>query len=595
MAPEQQEGGAVDHRADVYSLGVVCYELLTGEMPLGRFAPPSAKGAVDRRVDAVVLKALAREPSRRYQSADEMKRHLIAATRRRRLPWAIIALAAVVLLAAALQIPRMFAPAPAEALFRWGGDAEGGAPYIIESDNHKQPTGFEAELAEYLGAKLNLRPRFVQRSWDQLPEDLRRGTDIDVILNGYEWTPEREQMMASTIPYYVGKIVLVVRKDSPITGWEDLHRDRSGKTLTVGVLSESASHRYLREHYRTEEGSSDRELEIQDKSGDAITGFLDKVAKKDGMDATVLDVPAARYYVEQEKGNVRGAGDLKILWPAIEPTYNVVYCRTGDRALRERINDALREALRDGTLKRIYEKWGLWDDDQKELLVLSEHWPPQIEASSRTMLDHAWLLLRAAGVTVELACISMPLAMALGLLVAVGRLYGPRLLGWPLAVYVEVLRGTPLLMQLLAIYYLLPYAGLHFSGFWAAVLALAVNYSAYEAENYRAGLLAVSGGQMEAALALGMSRFQALRYVIVPQAVRLVVPPVTNDFIALFKDTSICSVIMVYELAKQYQSLVANFPQRGLELGLATAALYLAMSWPLSLLARRLEARSSRN
>jgi polar amino acid transport system substrate-binding protein len=163
------------------------------------------------------------------------------------------------------------------------------------------------------------------------------------------------------------------------------------------------------------------------------------------------------------------------------------------------------------------------------------------------------------------------------------------------------LRGTPLLMQLLVIYYLVPLVmenlGLPrnlLNEFWSGVLALAINYSAYEAENYRAGILAIPRGQMEAALSLGMSKWTALRRVIVPQAVRVVIPPVTNDFIALFKDTSICSVIAVHELAKEYQSLMTNFPNLVIQLGAITALLYLAMSWPLSLVARRLERRFER-
>ena len=127
----------------------------------------------------------------------------------------------------------------------------------------------------------------------------------------------------------------------------------------------------------------------------------------------------------------------------------------------------------------------------------------------------------------------------------------------PLAAYVEVIRGTPLMLQLFVLFYLAnlpPYV--------AGIAGLAINYSAYEAEIYRAGLQAIPAGQMEAALALGMSRRLALRRVIVPQAVRIVIPPVTNDFIALFKDSSVCSVITIVELSKQYQILANSTGRR---------------------------------
>ncbi len=160
-------------------------------------------------------------------------------------------------------------------------------------------------------------------------------------------------------------------------------------------------------------------------------------------------------------------------------------------------------------------------------------------------------------------------------------------------VYVEVLRGTPLLLQLYVVFFLLPEIGIRIPAFFAAVAGLAINYSAYEAEIYRAGLQAVPRGQMEAALALGMSQSLALRRVVVPQAVRIVVPPVTNDFIAMFKDTSVCSVITVMELTKQY-SVQRNDTGATLELAVLTAVLYLMMSIPLARLASYLEKRMGR-
>jgi polar amino acid transport system substrate-binding protein len=164
----------------------------------------------------------------------------------------------------------------------------------------------------------------------------------------------------------------------------------------------------------------------------------------------------------------------------------------------------------------------------------------------------------------------------------------------PLAVYVEVLRGTPFMLQLFVIFFLLPRLGITLDPIPAAIAGLAINYSAYEAEIYRAGLQAVPGGQMEAALALGFPRGLALRRIIVPQAFRIVIPAVTNDFIALFKDTSVCSVITVIELTKQYNIAAMNNPGDILPLAALTAALYLAMSYPLSVLSARLERRLRR-
>jgi polar amino acid transport system substrate-binding protein len=121
-------------------------------------------------------------------------------------------------------------------------------------------------------------------------------------------------------------------------------------------------------------------------------------------------------------------------------------------------------------------------------------------------------------------------------------------------------------------------------------LGLAINYSAYESEIYRAGLQAIPKGQMEAALSLGMSRVLALRRIVVPQAVRIVIPPVVNDFIALFKDTSVCSVVTIVELTKRF-SVLSMSTQATVELMGMTAVLYLMMSYPMSIVSRRIEKR----
>jgi polar amino acid transport system substrate-binding protein len=202
-------------------------------------------------------------------------------------------------------------------------------------------------------------------------------------------------------------------------------------------------------------------------------------------------------------------------------------------------------------------------------------------------------LLRAAGMTVFLAVASFPLAMFAGVLIAVGRVYGPGWVRFPFAVFVEVIRGTPLLLQLYFLFFILPRAFpiLAVNPIITGILGLAINYAAYEAENYRAGLMAIPKGQMEAALALGLTPFTAIRRVIIPQAVRIVIPPVTNDFIALFKDTAVCSTIMIVELTGLYYRYKI-YPSLVLELALAVGLLYLLMSYPMSVLARWLERKT---
>ena len=240
-------------------------------------------------------------------------------------------------------------------------------------------------------------------------------------------------------------------------------------------------------------------------------------------------------------------------------------------------------------MRRLYERYGIWTEAQTELSAFNgaDRADARAAGGPRLALLRRYLprLLDAALVTIVLSVTSMPMAMALGLLIAIGRLYGPRPLRLLLAGYVELIRGTPLMLQLFVLFYLL-----RLPPWVAGISGLAINYSAYEAEIYRAGLQAIPRGQMEAALALGMSRWMALRRVIVPQAVRIVIPPVTNDFIALFKDTSVCSVITLVELTKEY-SILANSTGGAIEFALAAAVLYMLMSVPLSWFSRWSERR----
>jgi polar amino acid transport system substrate-binding protein len=180
----------------------------------------------------------------------------------------------------------------------------------------------------------------------------------------------------------------------------------------------------------------------------------------------------------------------------------------------------------------------------------------------------------------------MAIAISVGLLLATLRVFGPPLIMWPVVAFIEVIRGTPLLIQLFIIFYGLPSIGIKLSPFVAAVLGLGLNYAAYEAENYRAGIQSIPRGQMDAALALGLTRVQTIRKVVLPQAVR----PVTNDFIALLKDSSLVSVITMVELTKVYGQLASTYYDY-IGIGLLTAAIYFVLGLPIARLSQALEAR----
>jgi polar amino acid transport system substrate-binding protein len=462
----------------------------------------------------------------------------------------------------------------------YGCDAEGGGPYVYtDPAAPDRLTGFEVELMRLLCGALGPEPVPQQGQWDALLPTLGAGR-IDVVVNGYERTPGRTAQYLATRPYYVFELQVMAKRGGPVRSFDDLTGPKpGGGRWTVAVLGSSNAETYTREH-----GKDHVEVVYFNGATDCMMAVTNGQA-----DATLQDLPAARFYATHYP-------TLDLAGPPVGLGYYVMYLRPQDHALGNALDAEIARVIRNGELRSLYERYGIWTDAQAELAALG---PPEVppEAAGREYLRgwpllqrYGGLLVQAAGMTVLLSCASMPLAMLVGLLVALGRLYGPTPLRWALTGYVEVLRGTPLMLQLYVLFFLLPQLGLSLHPLVAGIGGLAINYSAYEAEIYRAGLQAIPSGQMEAALSLGMSRRLALRRILVPQAVRIVVPPVTNDFIALFKDTSVCSVIAIIELTKRYQ-ILAQGTGGVIEFAAATAVLYLLMSIPLSIVSRRFEAR----
>lgn len=202
-------------------------------------------------------------------------------------------------------------------------------------------------------------------------------------------------------------------------------------------------------------------------------------------------------------------------------------------------------------------------------------------------------LLQGAVTTVMLTVVSMSLALVGGLLVALMRLSRSVPLQWVSGAYIEAIRGTPLLVQLFIIYYGLPQYGIRFDAFTAGVLGLSINYSAYLAEVYRSGILSVDRGQWEAGGSIGLSRAALLRYIILPQAVRIILPPVGNYFISMLKDSALVATIAVVELMRAAQLRVA-ITFRAMDIYLLVALIYFLMSYPCALLIRHIEKRFSR-
>ena len=214
-----------------------------------------------------------------------------------------------------------------------------------------------------------------------------------------------------------------------------------------------------------------------------------------------------------------------------------------------------------------------------------------MEMNFELMAQAMPLLLMGAGVTVKITAISVLLGILIGLFIGIARISTNRVIHLIAAVYVDFLRGTPLLVQIFLVYFALPVVtGQRIDPFLAAIAACSINSSAYVAEIFRAGIQSIDAGQMEAGRSLGMTWTQTMRFIIVPQAARRVIPPLGNEFIALLKDSSLVSVIGFEELTRRGQLIIAR-TYASLEIWLCVAIIYLIMTVSISRLVSWLERR----
>jgi polar amino acid transport system substrate-binding protein len=466
----------------------------------------------------------------------------------------------------------------------WGGDAEGGAPFVEADPNDpSRLRGFDVEVAAEIAKGLGRQPQFVQVAFSAIDQSVARG-DFEIGMSGMEETPGRCGTLACTVPYFEFHEVLTVRK-------EDGGRFRSLADLRgrrVGTLGATIAYERL--------------LDAAQRYGVQVISYDDDVhpyedLRRGRLDAVLLDnIIAAR--------SVRRVEGLVIQPVPVATGHYIAVLARENSQLRDRIDEILKARMRDGTLERIDRRWQIWDDYQPLFFssVLASRGgadlPVRASASasaparpplSKLVLAYLPALLKASLITIILSCASMALAVVLGIGIASGRVYGNVVIRSLLTIYVEVIRGTPVLLQLFVLYYGLS-SLIRLPAFLAALLGLGLNYAAYESEIYRGALEAVPRGQLEAARTLGFGERQVLTLIRGPQALRLALAPMTNDFVALLKDSSLVSVITVVELTKQTSIFAANIGSWAVP-GALCAALYLILSLPLSRLAGTLEAR----
>jgi His/Glu/Gln/Arg/opine family amino acid ABC transporter permease subunit len=439
--------------------------------------------------------------------------------------------------------------------------------------------GFDIDLGNEIGKELGVAVQWVDSSFDGLFPGLTAG-QFDLLLSGITITEERKQGLAFSRPYFLSGQTIVVRRDDD--------RIRSSADLpghVVGVQQATTGETAVQRLRLPEE---------QIRKFKTLQAALMEVVNRNA-DAAVGDEPALLHMLREGYPGLKLVGGV-----FVEENLGVVV-HPDEPELLAAVNQALDRIIVDGRYARIYQRWigqpPTAETMAKLEVVRAQGTPEAARAAGGSSLirwDLLWrslpALLEGARLTLYLAIMALLLGVPAGLLIALARLSGFRPLVWVATVYVEVIRGTPLLMQILAVYFVLPSVGLRLPPMAAAVTALSLNAAAYIAEIFRAGIQSIDRGQMEAALAVGMSYTGAMRWVILPQTFRRTLPPLTNEGVALLKDTSLVSAIALAELTHRGNGLAAATASP-VTFYLAVALLYLAMTLPLTHLVRRLEHR----
>lgn len=458
-----------------------------------------------------------------------------------------------------------------EGVLRWGGDSEGGFPYMFpDPKNHKELIGFEVDIVNAIAGYLGKKTEYINNAWDNLIPGLSRNL-YDIAINGLEVTPEHEEGVAFSIPYYKTFLQLAVRKEN-----QDIKELEDCRGKVVGTLKESYAQMVLEEL---------GDVEIRTYIVEANT-YED--LQNGRLDAALFDSPIAIY----------SAGfnpEIKFVGKPIGEIIYAIAVPKENKELLRRINESIVYLRDSGKLREIYDRWNLWSpimarefndySPRKVEMTRYDEWAethrPELSLKARLSRYTGFLPTfgKAAVVTLHVSITAMLIAMALGLLLAIVRIFAPQWIAAFATAFIELMRGTPVLIQLFFIFYGLPSIGIKLSPFWAGAIGLGLNYSAYQAEIYRAGLFAIPTTQWEAALALGMNRGQAMKEVMLPQAIRVVIPPITNDFISLLKDSSLVSIITMVDLTKAYGQLAATYYDY-VGPGIMVAVIYLLIGLP---------------
>ena len=453
----------------------------------------------------------------------------------------------------------------------------GNVPWEFQDENGEY-VGFEIDLVKEIGARLDLDVEIINIPFSGLFSAVQSGR-IDIGLSSITVTERRLESVAFVQPYYDSAQSLTVDSASDINSLEDM-RDR-----VVAVDTGSTG-----DMWTTENAPRYGIGEIRRFEG-LVPAMLDVQSGR--VDGYISDIPGLEYFIRDK------------------PYFKVVQrIETGERysmilapgdPLADRVNDVISELKRSGFVAQLHREWFGSEPAPGSSTVSVVDRPISTSVGGRdagfaqtflnwnVLINSMPLLLSGLSITLLLGATSIVCGLVLGLFVALVRLYGVRAASIATKIYIDIFRSIPILVLLIVVYYAPPFAGIQLSAFAAAAIALTLVSGAYTAEIFRAGIEAIPSGQFEAAHALGLGYRHTMLDVILPQAIRVVIPPLTNNCINVIKDTALASVVAMPDLLKQAnqaQALEANPTPL-----IVAALIYIALLWPLVMLVGRLENR----
>jgi arginine/lysine/histidine/glutamine transport system substrate-binding/permease protein len=433
------------------------------------------------------------------------------------------------------------------------------APFEFKAPNG-DIQGFDVDIIRAIGKAADFQVKFQSIAFDGMIPALQAGT-VDAAVGAMTITPERAKAVSFSKPYFKAGLAIASSENDPELKTLD---QLQGKTVAVqiGTTGAEAVKKIPNAKVRTFNAAV---LTLQE-------------LRNGNVDAAVNDAPVMLYAIKT--GNLQG---IRVNSQLITEEFYGIPTALNSPNL-ELINRGLTTILQNGTYKQLYQKW--FNAEPPQLPATA----PGIEQGTTNQVQTLGviksslpLLLWGALVTLQLAALAAILGLIGGSLLGIARLSKITPIRWAARAYIDFFRGTPLLVQIFMVYFGIPaimqQIGFEFSlnRFVAAVAALSLNCAAYVAEIVRGGIQSIDVGQTEAAHSLGLGETETMRYIIFPQAIRRMLPPLGNEFISLLKDTSLVAIIGFEELFRQGQLIVAE-NYRPFELYALVALIYLALT-----------------